>query len=852
MQNPGKKNAVLVLGMHRSGTSAISRTMNILGCDLPRTLMPQGPGNDLGHWESQAIADYNDTILTRLGSGWVDWQAFDPNWHEAPAFRGEIEAAAELLSAEFPASNFFVLKDPRMARLATFWLAVLDHLEIATSIIIPVRNPIDVARSLESRDGIRMDYAKLLWMRYTLDAELATRDRARIFVSYDRLLASPEVTVGKISTHFGFEWPRRSTLAADEIRAFLSSSHRHHVSDLQDVVANPWEASWTKVVFPVLDRWSVEGENEGERADLDKVRASLNAASQALGSLVFAARAHAGQGANATAGQVAVNTGENERLAAEVEALRERAAAAQYFADKVDRLQNALLTVDPSLPEWFEGWEIVEHTKGAVDLLREQLTARDAVISELAAQTATLQQVQAERDEVRSQLASEAIRTADFERVAIDANARLAELEGEIADVRGQLHESMALAGHREAEVARAAEELEALRAALSGRDGELVEARGRLSLSESELRQRQEEIAQTLAASDALRVAVSEQAGALADANVMVESLKQQLAASEGWVFDLARLRHSNEMRLATLESLLEKEKRQHAITARKLANLEEERVAPAEAAAEEVASGASITEDMLAVLHSALKWDVSVGTADQALSLVEEEVQSLRAENARLADELERARQAPPPVAVLAVSSPAGAGGHSDRAPDLSALRSALKWDVLVGGTDQSGAEEREIERLRAENMHLARELEAMRLHPSRPVESVMVTSRDDVAVLERELEVARLRISESDRMRRIVEVQLEQTESRHDVEADRANWLQEVGKVLAQPLPWWAHLLPASYRKKKMFKRLVSRGLFDADAYLNANPDVLAEGHDPLRHYIHHGLDEGRPLR
>ena len=72
MQNAGTKNAVLVLGMHRSGTSAISRTMNILGCDLPRTLMPRGPGNDLGHWESQAIADYNDTILNRLGSNWID------------------------------------------------------------------------------------------------------------------------------------------------------------------------------------------------------------------------------------------------------------------------------------------------------------------------------------------------------------------------------------------------------------------------------------------------------------------------------------------------------------------------------------------------------------------------------------------------------------------------------------------------------------------------------------------------------------------------------------------------------------------------------------------------------------
>lgn len=804
MQNAGTKNAVLVLGMHRSGTSAISRTMNILGCDLPRTLMPRGPGNDLGHWESQAIADYNDTILNRLGSNWIDWQAFDPNWYDAPAFHGEVETAAALLSAEFPSSSFFVLKDPRMARLASFWLAVLDHLKIETSIIIPVRNPLDVARSLETRDGLRTDYAKLLWMRYTLDAEYATRDRARIFVSYDRLIDSPEVTVGKIASHFGFEWPRRSSLAADEIRAFLSATQRHFSSDVQEVVANPWEASWTKVVFPLLDRWSAEGEKQAERADLDRVRDSLNTASQALGGLVFAARNQTGSNPSSAGGQGGVDAAEVARLVGEVEALRERAEAAQYFADKVDRLQNALTTVDASLPNWFEGWEIVEHTKQAVQTLRLALSERDGEL--------------AEARERRELLEGELRQRQD----------EIAHREAAIADVRRQLDESVAIAGHREAEVAKATEELEVLRTALSERDGQLVEARDRLALLESELRQRQEEIAQTLAASNALRTEVSERAEALANANAAIDSLKQKLVASEGWVFDLAKLRHANETRLSWLEAVLEKEKREHTLTARKLANLEENRAAN-HAVADATANGPSLTDDMLSALHSALKWDVSIGTADEALGPIEEEVQALRAENARLADELERVRHL---SAVAAESSPAvlKGGGQAGRGQDLSELHSALPREVHVG------------------DIAPERELEAARLRIAKG-ESV----KNGVEVeLERELQATRLRLSESDRMRRIVEVQLEQTESRHDVEADRAHWLQEVGKVLAHPLPWWAHLLPAGYRKKKMFNRLASRGLFDADAYLNANPDVLAEGHDPLRHYIHHGLDEGRPLR
>jgi len=71
-----RKVAILVAGMHRSGTSALARTLSLLGCDLPKTLMPASGGNEAGYWESQAIANLNDELLEscwfglgRLGSG---------------------------------------------------------------------------------------------------------------------------------------------------------------------------------------------------------------------------------------------------------------------------------------------------------------------------------------------------------------------------------------------------------------------------------------------------------------------------------------------------------------------------------------------------------------------------------------------------------------------------------------------------------------------------------------------------------------------------------------------------------------------------------------------------------------
>ena len=72
-----RKIAILVAGMHRSGTSALSRSLNLVGCDLPKTLMEPVPGNnDVGFWESQPLSDLNDHLLRSTGSDWKDWRPF--------------------------------------------------------------------------------------------------------------------------------------------------------------------------------------------------------------------------------------------------------------------------------------------------------------------------------------------------------------------------------------------------------------------------------------------------------------------------------------------------------------------------------------------------------------------------------------------------------------------------------------------------------------------------------------------------------------------------------------------------------------------------------------------------------
>ena len=122
----GRKIAVLVAGMHRSGTSLVTRILSILGCDLPQTLVGPGLGNELGHWESEAIRGLNEEILASAGSAWDDWEPFNPGWSSSAVADEFRERAQAALQSEFGDSGLFVLKDPRVCRLLMFWIEAVE------------------------------------------------------------------------------------------------------------------------------------------------------------------------------------------------------------------------------------------------------------------------------------------------------------------------------------------------------------------------------------------------------------------------------------------------------------------------------------------------------------------------------------------------------------------------------------------------------------------------------------------------------------------------------------------------------------------------------------------------------
>lgn len=283
---PRERIAVLVLGMHRSGTSALSRVFSLLGCDLPKTLMSGDEANETGHWESLPISQMDDELLSSAGSQWWDWLPVNPGWYSSPRVAEFKEKALALLEDEFGSSPLFVLKDPRICRIAPFWLDVLDEAGVKPAVVIPVRNPLEVADSLAKRDGFNPALGHLLWLRHVLDAEAATRGMPRLHTSYEGMLAGWPGLVAATQAALGISWPRLSPLVSNEIDQSLSDRLRHHRHPAQSVSDNPLLSAWLRESYAIFVRWAEEGEREEDYAVLDSIRTDFDGAAPAFAHLV--------------------------------------------------------------------------------------------------------------------------------------------------------------------------------------------------------------------------------------------------------------------------------------------------------------------------------------------------------------------------------------------------------------------------------------------------------------------------------------------------------------------------------------------------------------------------------------
>ena len=237
------------------------------------------PSNERGFFESPVIRELNDDLLALGGSSWADWRRFNPARIDAVAGRALRARAREALAAEFGAGGIPVLKDPRMCRLMGFWTPVFADAGWSVRVALPVRSPLEVACSLERRDGTPVSLGCLIWLRHVLDAEADSRGMVRAIIDWSRFLADWRAELGLAAERLRLSPPRASESDLDAVGSFLSKDLRHFDPGVAESCANAAVSDLAREVYAQMLHLADDPDDASARSRLDALRGRFEAAS---------------------------------------------------------------------------------------------------------------------------------------------------------------------------------------------------------------------------------------------------------------------------------------------------------------------------------------------------------------------------------------------------------------------------------------------------------------------------------------------------------------------------------------------------------------------------------------------
>ncbi|MDZ7593976.1 MAG: glycosyltransferase [Thiobacillus sp.] len=221
--------------MHRSGTSVITRALQVMGVQLGDRLLPtMAEVNAKGFWEDFDLNALNVEMLAALGSDWFHVAPIEAKNVETLRNEGYFLRAVELLRQKVCDGAVFGFKDPRVAKLLPFWKEVFSHCKFNVNYVLAIRNPLSVVKSLAKRDGLAEEQSYLLWLGHVIAGLVGSTGDKRVLVDYDRLLKSPDCELTRIANRMDLN----INLAELQIYRieFLDQGLRHTVYELNDLL----------------------------------------------------------------------------------------------------------------------------------------------------------------------------------------------------------------------------------------------------------------------------------------------------------------------------------------------------------------------------------------------------------------------------------------------------------------------------------------------------------------------------------------------------------------------------------------------------------------------------------------
>ena len=270
--HPGKK-CLIVLGMHRSGTSALSGALAMTGLNPGRQLFDPEEDNPKGNYENALITKLNENILAELFAKWNDTLLIPDNWWTYDLFESYAGQITAILKSEISSGDTPVLiKDPRLSVLLPLYLAVLKNLDVDPAFIICIRNPYEVAASLKKRNNLSLEKSLLLWMDYQVKAEYYSRNYPRIFLSYYEFLKNPGTFLSTLKESI-FPDILVNKETEKEVLTFLDNGLKHH--NLEDQFPDHASLPQLKTLFGLLKSANLRDLTENEILAADQIRSQF-------------------------------------------------------------------------------------------------------------------------------------------------------------------------------------------------------------------------------------------------------------------------------------------------------------------------------------------------------------------------------------------------------------------------------------------------------------------------------------------------------------------------------------------------------------------------------------------------
>jgi hypothetical protein len=228
----------------------LSRLANLAGLYIgdESDMLPATEHNQAGYWEPGWLCDLNDRMMVELGGTWHAPPRMEAGWNLRPEIETFRSEAAQALKQRYEDQSLWGWKDPRTTLLLPFWRELLD----TPKFVVCIRNPLDVAASLSSRDKIRVSHAVALWHYYTEMALRQTKPDERRVVFYESFFEDYRAALGPILEFVGLEMPAESSPQDVQMRQFVNRDLKHHSHTAEDILHHPDIPDFTKAFFEGL------------------------------------------------------------------------------------------------------------------------------------------------------------------------------------------------------------------------------------------------------------------------------------------------------------------------------------------------------------------------------------------------------------------------------------------------------------------------------------------------------------------------------------------------------------------------------------------------------------------------